>query len=111
MLPFEGSSEANLFKHLSNHVFPKRYYPKYISYVDYVFLENVQNLSNSQKWKKHCKKGFCFSDNSMWIGSVKLSLLRREHLSLEVNVFTNSIKIFDIPKRVFFQVNCLLSDQ
>ena len=38
--------------------------------------------------RKIDKKAFCFGDNSIWIGCVKLSLLRREYLSSAVNVLT-----------------------
>ena len=37
-------------------------------------------------WKKNCEKPFSLSDNSISIGSVNLSLLRIEYLSLAVNV-------------------------
>ena len=61
--------------------------------------------------KKNRKKVFCSSDDSIWIGCVKLSLLRRECLSLAVNVLTNSPKIVHITNRDFFQLNCLHKDQ
>ena len=44
---------------------------------------------------------FCFWDNYIWNGCVKLSLLRREYLSLAVNVLTNSLKILLITKSDF----------
>ena len=34
-------------------------------------------------------------NNRIWIGCVKLSLLRREYLSSAVNVLRNNLKIFD----------------
>ena len=37
MLPVEGSSERRLFRHLSKHVFPRKFYPKYITY-DVIFI-------------------------------------------------------------------------
>ena len=45
----------------------------------------------------------------MWIGSVKLSLLRREYLSSAVYVLAKTPKILDTSKREFFQLNCLQS--
>ena len=39
------------------------------------------------------------------------SLLRREYLSLAVNMFTNILKTFHIIKRDSYQRNCLHSDQ
>ena len=64
-----------------------------------------------KKKKKKCEKAFCFSDNSIWSGSVKFSLLIREHLPSAVNVLTNSLKILHIPKRYFFQLNYIQRDQ
>ena len=46
---------------------------------------------------------FCFWDNYIWRCSNKLSLLRREDLSLAVNVLTNSAKILHLTKEDFFQ--------
>ena len=57
--------------------------------------------------KKNCENPFSLSDNSICIGSVKLSLLRIEYLSLAVNVLTNSLKILHITQRDFFQLNYL----
>ena len=69
-------------------------------------------LSKFQKSKKkNCEKALSFSDNSISIGSVKLSLLRREYLSSPVNVLTNSAKILHILKRNFFELNSLLRNQ
>ena len=44
MLLKEGSSEAGLFRHLSNHVFWSVQFWKYISYEGHLSFENVQNL-------------------------------------------------------------------
>ena len=41
----------------------------------------------------------------------KLSLLRREYLSLAVNVLRNSYKVLHIPKTDFFKLNYLQNDQ
>ena len=66
------------------------------------------DLRNAEKiWEKV----FCFWDNSIWIGFVKLSLLRREYLSSAVNVLTNSLKIFHSTKTDFSQLNYVHSDQ
>ena len=42
MLLVEGSSETELFRHLSNHVFRSQA-QKYISYEGHLFSENIQN--------------------------------------------------------------------
>ena len=54
---------------------------------------------------------FCFFNNCIWNGSLKLSLLRREYLWWEVNVLRNGLKNLHISKRDFFQLTCLHSDQ
>ena len=46
---------------------------------------------------------FCFWDNCIWIGSLKLSLLRRQYLSLTVNMLTNILKTLRVTKRDFFK--------
>ena len=48
--------------------------------------------------KKNGEKAFLFVVNCIRIECVKLSLLRREYLSWEVNVLTNSLKTFHITK-------------
>ena len=60
--------------------------------------------------RKIDKKAFCFGDNSIWSGCVKLSLLRKEYLSSAVNVLTNSYKILHITKRDIFQLIYLQND-
>ena len=47
------------------------------------------------------KKLFVSEDNCIWIGCVKLSLLRREYVSSAVNVLTNSYKVFISLKETF----------
>ena len=57
------------------------------------------------------KKHFCFLDNSISIGSPKLSLLQREYLSSVVNVLTNSPKSPDITKREMFELKFWQSEE
>ena len=57
------------------------------------------------------RKSFFFLDNSIWIGSIKLSQLGGEYLSPAVNVLRNSPKILPINKRDFFQLNFFHIDQ
>ena len=57
------------------------------------------------------KKLFFFRDNGVRIGSVKLSLLRREYLSSAVNVLTNSYKALRLTKTDFFRLNYVPNDQ
>ena len=60
---------------------------------------------------KNREKEFCFWDNMIWIGCLKLSLLRRKYLSLAVNVLANSLKILHSTDIDFFQLNYVHSDQ
>ena len=60
---------------------------------------------------KNCAKVFCFSDNYIWIGIVKLSLLRTGYISSIGNVLTTSAKIWHVKKGDFFQLTWLGSDQ
>ena len=57
------------------------------------------------------RKIFSFWDNCIWIGIVKLSLLRTGYFSSVANVLTSSPKIWHVNKRDFLQLNCLSSDQ
>ena len=61
--------------------------------------------------QKKITKSFLFGDNCVRIGCVKLSLLRREYLSSEVNVLTNSHKALRLTKTDFFRVNYVPNDR
>ena len=61
--------------------------------------------------RKNPEKAFCFWDNGVRIGCVKLSLLRREYLSSAVNVLTNSYKALRLTKTDFFRLNYVPNDQ
>ena len=54
---------------------------------------------------------FCFWDNCICIGIVKLSLLRKGYFSSGANVLTSSTKILHVNKREVFKLNWLDSDQ
>ena len=81
----EESSEMWLFRHLSDYALGVK----------------------SKSWEK----AFCFWDNCIWIGIVKLSLLRTGYFSLAANVLTRSPKIWHFNKRDFFQLIWLSKDQ
>ena len=69
-------------------------------------------LFRFQKCKKNSsEKVFCFPNIRIGIGYVKLSLLRREYLSLPVSVLTDSLKILHITIRHFLQLSYVHSDQ
>ena len=75
------------------------------------FLKVFKIFFAFQKGRKSWEIFFCLWDNSVWIGCVKLSLLRREYLLSAVNALTNSLETLHITKRDFFELNCLFSDQ
>ena len=60
-----------------------------------------------QKKKTNKKKLSCFSDISISICCIKLSLLTREDLPSPVNVLTNSLQILHTTRRGFVRLNCL----
>ena len=60
---------------------------------------------------KNSEKVFCFWDNCIWIGILKLSLLKTGYFSSTANVLPNSTKILHVSKRDYFQLNWLGRDQ
>ena len=61
--------------------------------------------------RKNPEKAFCFWDNCVRIGCVKLSLLRKEYLSSAVNVLKKSYKALRLTKTDFFWRKYLPDDQ
>ena len=111
MLLVEGSSETTLFRHLSGSVFGVRNFENTISMRVIFFSKHLKFKINFQKSAKSFKNVFCFCDNCIWIGIVKLFLLRTGYFSSAANVLTSSPKIWHVNKRDFFQLNWLGSDQ
>ena len=107
MLLLVGSPETRLFRHLSNYVFGNPYFGQYISYKVNVFFFKIFKISF--RFAELRKQISIF--NFIWIGCIKLSLLRREYLSSAVNVLTNSPIIFHVTKRDFFLLKWLNSDR
>ena len=68
------------------------------------------HLDFKNAWK-YWERLFRFSDNIIWIGIVKLSLLRTGYFSSVANVLTSSPKIWHFNKRDFFEHKSLISDQ
>ena len=75
------------------------------------FSKGLEFQLDFKKAEKDWGKSFFFTDNCIWIGIVKLSLLRTGYLSLASNVLTISPKIWHVNRRDFFQLNCLGSYQ
>ena len=68
---------------------------------------NLDLKNAGENWERD----FCLSDNCIWIGIVKVSLLRAGYFSSAANVLTSSLKIWLVNKGDLFQVNFLDSDQ
>ena len=103
MFLFKVSSETGLFRHLPNHVFGVRDFGNTKSMRGSFFSECSKFNLDIENGEKNSENLFCFWDNSICIGIVKLSLLRTWYLSSEENVLT--------CKRHFFQLKCLGSYQ
>ena len=67
-----------------------------------IFSERWNIKINFKNDKKSSEKTFCFWRNWIKIVCVKLSLLRREYLSMALNILKDTLKIFHIAKRNFF---------
>ena len=52
--------------------------------------------------KTSSQNNFCFWDNCIWIGSLKLSLLIIKRFSSAIDMLTNSLRTLHITKRDFF---------
>ena len=64
-------------------------------------------------FKNAAKNSKCFGSeiNSIWIGIVKLSLLRKGYLSLAANMLKRSPKIWHVYKRHFLEHSFVASSQ
>ena len=69
------------------------------------FLKMSRIDSRFWKLKKKIKKNVFFWGSFLWRCSYKLSLIRREYLSLAVNGLTNSPKTLHRTQRDFFQLS------
>ena len=107
----EGSSETGLCRHLSDKVFGVRNFRNKKSMRVIFFSKSLKFTVGFKNLAKNWEKCFCFWDNCIWIGIVKLSLLRKGFLSPAANVLRSSPKIWHVKNRDFFQFNWLGSDQ
>ena len=76
-----------------------------------LFPKHLKFELNFKKSAQNREKEFSFWDNCIWIGIVKLSLLRTGYFSLAANVLTSSPKIWHVNKRDVFHLNWFGSDQ
>ena len=111
MLLVERSSETGLFSQLSDYLFGVRKFENGnlwgYSFLSKCLKFNLYFKNAGKSWEKV----FCFWYNCIWIGIVKLSLLRTGYFSLAANGLTSSPKIWHVNKWDFFQLNWLGSDQ
>ena len=82
------------------------------SYMRVIFYQKCSKVYlHFKNAEKNWEGPFCFLDHCIWIGSLNLSLLRREKMWPAVNVLANSPNILHITKRDFFQFNCAHIDE
>ena len=111
MFVVESTSKTRFYRHLSNHLFRRRFFGKYIGYEGHFFWKCSKCNLHFKSAEKNWEKVFSFWDNSIWIGCFKLSLYRRQYLSSSVNMLTNSPKILHSTNIDFSQQNCLHINQ
>ena len=102
MSPVVSSSQTQVFRYLSKHVFRGRYFRKCKSYEGhFFFLKWWKFNGDSKNAEKNSEKMFGFSDNCIRIVSIHLSLLIRDYLSSVVNVLRKGLKNFHVSKSDF----------
>ena len=107
MFVVERSSETGLFRHLSNNISRVR---NFLNTKVWRLSFDTKYLKFNLDFKKEAKnseKVFCFWENYIWIGIVKLSLFRRRFFSSRANVLTSSPKIWYVNKRDFLHSTVL----
>ena len=105
ILLVEASSETGLFRHLSNYVFRIRNFGNTKAVRD-IFCFRIFNIEvRFKKFSQKLRKNFCFWDNCICIGIVKLSLLTTGYFSSAANVLTSSPKIFHVNKGDLLQLS------
>ena len=92
MLLVESSSKTGLFRHLFDHVFWICNFGNTKSIKVIPFFKIFKIYFRLQKCSKKLRKSFFIWDNCIWIGIVKLSLLRRGYFSSAANVLKSSPK-------------------
>ena len=111
MLLVEGFSERGLFRHLSDYGFRVRNLEIKKLWGSSFFSKCSKFILIFKKAAKNSESALCFQDNCIWIGIVKLSLLRTGYFSPADNMLKSSWKVLHVNKRDFLQLNWLSSDQ
>ena len=102
MLFVQGSSENILFRHWSGHAFGVRNFGNTKSMRVIFSLESLKFFIDFKNSAKNWEKVLCFWDNCIWIGIVKLSLLRRGYFSSAANVLRTSPEIYNVKNKDIF---------
>ena len=110
ILLVQDSSETGLFRHLSDYVFGVRNFENAKSIRVLFCFKMLKFNLDFQMAAKHSEKLFCFWDNCIWFGIVKLSLLRRGYFSSVANALTSSPKIWHVNRRDCFDQNFVASE-
>ena len=104
LLLLKESSESGLFRHLPNHVCGVRNFGNTKAMRVIFFSKCLKFYLDFKNAAKNLEKVFCFWYNWIWIGIVKLSLLRTGNFSLAANVLRSSPKILCFNKTNIFQL-------
>ena len=109
MLLVEGSSGTGFFRHLSNHVFRVRSFGNTKAMKVISFSKRSKFQMDSKNAAKSSEKVFFFWENCIWIGIVKLSLLRTGYFWLAANLLTSSFWCDADFKSTWARLPCYLS--
>ena len=111
ILLVEESSETGHFRHLSNNVLGVRKFWNTNAKRVIFFSKCLKCNVDFKNVTIISEKVFCFWDNRIWTGIIKLSLLRTGYFPSAANVLTSSTKIFQFNRGEFFLLNWPGSDQ
>ena len=101
---FLFSPEMGVIRHWSNFLFGVRNFGNTpVMRVTFFFWKCSEFNLYFKFSEKNSEKYYCFWDNCIWIGCVKLSLLRTEYLPSALNVLTKSLQILNITSRDFLK--------
>ena len=106
----ERCSETGCFRHLSNNVFGVGKFHNTKAMRVIFFSKCLKFNLDFKNLASNSEKVFCFWDNCIWIGIVKMSLLRTGCFPSAANVLTSCTKILQVNREDFFAINWLGND-
>ena len=101
MLLVKGFSKTGLFRNLYDYLFRDRNFGNTKSMRVIFFSKYLKLHLDFKNAAKTSGKVFCYLDNCIWIGIVKLSLFRTGYFSSAANVWGSTHKILHVNKRDF----------